>query len=97
MEKLQADIINAQGTKLLTAKKVYVRDNKVAIDGNLMGTMPGQFYVTPLNLYKMRLMVDFATVKQILAVLKQGKKEYKEEQAKLAAKEAEKAAKEAAK
>ena len=97
MEKLQADIMNAQGTKLLTAKKVYVRDNKVAIDGNLMGTMPGQFYVTPLNLYKMRLMVDFATVKQILAVLKQGKKEYKEEQAKLAAKEAEKAAKEAAK
>ena len=97
MEKLQADIMNAQGTKLLTAKKVYVRDNKVAIDGNLMGTMPGQFYVTPLNLYKMRLMVDFATVKQILGVLKQGKKEYKEEQAKLAAKEAEKAAKEAAK
>ena len=50
--KLVLDIINAQGTKLMTAKKIYVRDGKIAMDGNIMGTMPGQFYITPLNLYK---------------------------------------------
>ncbi|MBO4365561.1 MAG: hypothetical protein J5804_04630 [Eggerthellaceae bacterium] len=77
MADLTADIINQQGTKLLTAKKIHVRDSKVVIDGNMMGTMPGQFYVTPLNLYKMSKMVDFATIRAVLGLLKQGKKEFK--------------------
>lgn len=84
MENLTADILNAQGTKLLTAKKIHVRDSKIVIDGNMMGTMPGQFYVTPLNLYKMSKMVDFGTIKAVLGILKQGKKEFKELEAKKA-------------
>ncbi len=84
-QKLVLDIINAQGTKLMTAKKIYVRDNKIAMDGNIMGTMPGQFYITPLNLYKATKMIDFAFIRQVLGLLKQGKKEY---QAELAAEQA---------
>lgn len=75
-EKLTLDIINAQGTRLMTAKKIYVRDGKIAMDGNIMGTMPGQFYITPENLYKATKMIDFAFIKQVLGLLKQGKKDY---------------------
>ena len=87
--KLVLDIINQQGTKLMSAKKIYIRDGKIAMDGNVMGTMPGQFYITPLNLYKATKMVDFKFVKGAVGLLWQGRKEYKAELA------AEKAAEEA--
>jgi hypothetical protein len=83
--KLVLDIINAQGTKLMTAKKIYIRDGKVAMDGVLMGTMPGQFYITPLDLYKATKMIDFEFVKGAVGLLWQGRKEYK---AQLAAEQA---------
>ena len=87
-KKLVLDIINAQGTKLMTAKKIYIRDGKIAMDGNLMGTMPGQFYITPKDLYKATKMVDFEFVKGAFLLYLQGRKEYKaelaEEQAKAA-------------
>lgn len=85
------DIINAQGTKLMTAKKIYIRDGKIAMDGVLMGTMPGQFYITPLALYKATKMIDFEFVKGAVGLLWQGRKEYKAELAKEQAKEAAKA------
>ena len=87
--KLALDIINQQGTKLMSAKKIYIRDGKIAMDGNVMGTMPGQFYITPLNLYKATKMIDFEFVKGAVGLLWQGRKEYKAELA------AEKAAEEA--
>lgn len=86
--KLVLDIINAQGTKLMTAKKIYIRDGKVAMDGVLMGTMPGQFYITPLDLYKATKMIDFEFVKGAVGLLWQGRKEYKAQLAKEQAKEA---------
>ncbi len=73
---LTMDIINAQGTKLMTAKKIYIRNGKIAMDGNIMGTMPGQFYITPLDLYKATKLIDFKFIKGCLGLLKQGKKEY---------------------
>jgi len=86
--KLVLDIINAQGTKLMTAKKIYIRDGKVAMDGVLMGTMPGQFYITPLDLYKATKMIDFEFLKGAVGLLWQGRKEYKAQLAKEQAKEA---------
>lgn len=73
---LTMDIINAQGTKLMTAKKIYIRNDKIAMDGNIMGTMPGQFYITPLNLYKATKLIDFKFIRSCLGLLRQGKKEY---------------------
>lgn len=78
-KKLTMDIINAQGTKLMTAKKIYIRDDKIAMDGNIMGTMPGQFYVTPINLYKASKLIDFRFIKACLGLLRQGKKDYEAE------------------
>ena len=85
--KLVLDIINQQGTKLMSAKKIYIRDGKIAMDGNVMGTMPGQFYITPLNLYKATKMIDFEFVKGAIGLLWQGRKEYKAELAAEQAKE----------
>ncbi len=89
--KLVLDVINAQGVKLVSAKKIYIRDGKVAMDGNIMGTMPGQFYITPLNLYKATKMINFKFVKDALGLLWQGRKEYKAELAAEKAKETEQA------
>ncbi|MBQ9955513.1 MAG: hypothetical protein IJO87_08820 [Eggerthellaceae bacterium] len=86
-KKITLDIINAQGTSLVSAKKIYIRDNKIAMDGNIMGTMPGQFYITPANLYKATKLIDFAFIKGAIKLLKQGKKDY---EAELAAEEAKK-------
>lgn len=76
-KKLTLDIINAQGTTLMSAKKIYIRDGKVAMDGNIMGTMPGQFYVTPLNLYKATKLIDFKFIRGAVGILWEGRKEYK--------------------
>ena len=80
-KKLTLDIINAQNMPLVSARKIYIRDNKIAMDGNIMGTMPGQFYITPINLYKATKMIDFAFIKGALKLLKQGKKDYEAEMA----------------
>lgn len=85
-KKLVLDIINAQGTKLMTAKKVYIRGGKIAMDGNIMGTMPGQFYITPKDLYKATKMIDFNFVVGAFRLWRQGKKEYKADLAKEQAK-----------
>ena len=75
-KSLTMDIINAQGTKLMSAKKIYIRDGKIAMDGNIMGTMPGQFYITPLDLYKATKLIDFKFIRQCLGLLRQGKTDY---------------------
>lgn len=86
-QKLVLDIINAQGTKLMTAKKIYIRDGKIAMDGNIMGTMPGQFYITPKDLYKATKMIDFKFITGAIGLLWQGRKEYKADLAAEKAKE----------
>lgn len=77
-KKLTLDIINAQGMSLVSARKIYIRDGKIAMDGNIMGTMPSQFYITPLNLYKATKLVDFDFLKGAAKLLCQGRKEYRE-------------------
>lgn len=77
-KKLTLDIINAQGMSLVSARKIYIRDGKVAMDGNIMGTMPSQFYITPLNLYKATKMIDFDFLKGAAKLLCEGRKEYRE-------------------
>ena len=81
-KKLTLDIINAQGTSLVSARKIYIRDGKIAMDGNIMGTMPGQFYITPINLYKATKLIDFNFIRGALKLLRQGKKDYEAELAK---------------
>lgn len=81
-KKLTLDIINAQGTSLVSARKIYIRDGKIAMDGNIMGTMPGQFYITPINLYKATKLIDFNFIRGAFKLLRQGKKDYEAELAK---------------
>lgn len=71
------NIVNMHGTTMLSCKKVFMKDDDVVMDGAVMGSMPGTFYVKPIELYKMVQMVDFSTVFAILKSLRKGKKEYK--------------------
>ena len=75
-KSIEADIINGVGTSLVSASKIYIRNDKIAMDGKIMGSMPGQFYITPLNLYKFSTMVDFAFIRQAMKLLRKGKREY---------------------
>ena len=76
-KKLSINIVNAQGTVLVSAHKVHARDGKIVLDGNLMGTMPGQFYLNPIDVYKATKLVNFETVKTIVGMWFVGRKEFK--------------------
>ena len=88
-KKLTINIVNAQGTVLVAAHKIHVRDGKIALDGNLMGTMPGQFYIYPIDVYKATKLLNFEIVKEVACMWFAGRKEFKAaeqaEQAKAAA------------
>lgn len=75
-KKLSVNVVNEHGTVLVSADKIGLRDGKIAMSGNLMGTMPGQFYVHPMELYKATKMIDFKFIRGVLGLLRQGKKEY---------------------
>lgn len=75
-KKLTINIVNAQGTVLVSAHKVRARDGKIVLDGNLMGTMPGQFYLNPIDVYKATKLLDFETVKEIAKMWFKGRKEF---------------------
>ena len=77
MAKLEIKIVNAQGTVLVSAHKIHVRDNKIVLDGNMMGTMPGQFYLSPLDVYKATKLLTFETAKAIAGMWFQGRREFK--------------------
>ena len=85
-KKLEVKIINAQGTILVSAHKIHTRDGKIVLDGNMMGTMPGQFYISPIDVYKATRLLTFETVKSIAGMWFQGRREFKAEQAAEAAK-----------
>ena len=80
-KKLEVKIINAQGTVLVSAHKIHVRDGKIVLDGNMMGTMPGQFYLSPIDVYKATKLLNFETVKSIAGMCFEGRREFKAEQA----------------
>lgn len=77
MSKLEFKIVNAQGTVLLAAHKIHSRDKKIVLDGNMMGTMPGQFYLTPLDVYKATKMLTLDTVKAAAGIWLEGRREFK--------------------
>ena len=89
-KKLTVNIVNAQGTVLVSAHKIHARDGKIALDGNLMGTMPGQFYIHPIDVYKATKLLNFEIVKEVVGMWFAGRKEFK------AAEQAEQAKAEAA-
>lgn len=78
-KKLSCQLSTAQDTIMVGIDRVYPKNGKIAIDGNVMGTMPGTFYFRPVDLYKMVKMVDWNLIKAVPGILKQGKKEFKSE------------------
>jgi hypothetical protein len=80
--KILAQISSIHGTPMIEVSKVYLKEGEIAMDGNVMGTMPGSFYVKPIDLYKMSKMVDGKLIRSIPRMLRQGKKEYKTAQVK---------------
>lgn len=76
-KELKAQISTIQGTVMMGMDKIYVKNGEIAVDGNVLGTMPGTFYIRPLDLYKMTKMVSWEIIKAVPGMLKQGKKEFK--------------------
>ncbi|MCD8316610.1 MAG: hypothetical protein LUB61_04325 [Eggerthellaceae bacterium] len=78
MSKLTTAIIkNNKGGPMLTADKIRLKNGQLVMNGNILGTMPGQFYISPLDLYRMYRLVDKKSLFKLLKMLRQGKKEYR--------------------
>ncbi|MDO4532227.1 MAG: hypothetical protein Q4C36_00745 [Coriobacteriia bacterium] len=70
-----AVIVNMHDSNMLSVDKVYMHEDQIAMDGSILGAMPGTFYIKPAELYKMVSMVDLDTVKGVVSALIEGRKQ----------------------
>jgi hypothetical protein len=53
MNKKPVRIVNENGTTLMSIDRMSVKEDDMVITGNLMGCIPGSFYIKPEELWKM--------------------------------------------
>ena len=70
-----AVIVNMHDSNMLSVDKVYMHEDQVAMDGSILGAMPGTFYIKPAELYKMVSMVDLDTLKGVVAAFIKGRQQ----------------------
>jgi hypothetical protein len=79
-KKLQAKIVNLHGTTMMSVDKVTLKGDDITMVGNIMGTMPGTFYITPENLWKMFKMINASLIFAMPGMLLKGRRAYKKSQ-----------------
>ncbi len=77
--KPQAKIVNLHGSTMMSVDRVVVKGDDVAMTGNIMGTMPGTFYVKPIELWKLVQMADYKIVLALPRLLMKGRRALKRE------------------
>ena len=70
-----AVIVNMHDSNMLSVDKVYMHEDQIAMDGSILGAMPGTFYIKPTELYKMVSMVDLDTIKGVASALVKGRQQ----------------------
>jgi hypothetical protein len=75
----QAKIVNLHGTTMMSVAKVVVKDGDIAMTGNIMGTMPGTFYIKPIELWKMVRMVDHKLILAVPGLMIRGRRAWRTE------------------
>ena len=73
----QAKITNMHGTTMMSVDKMSVKDDAIVMTGNIMGSMPGSFYVKPEEMWKMMKMVNWRIICAIPGLLLTGRREYR--------------------
>lgn len=68
----QAVIVNLHGSTMMSIHKITRKGDDIAMTGNIMGTMPGTFYITPENLWKTFKMVKPSLVFGMIGLLIKG-------------------------
>lgn len=68
----QAVIVNLHGSTMMAVNKITRKGDDIAMTGNIMGTMPGTFYITPENLWKTFKMVSPSLIFGIIGLLIKG-------------------------
>ena len=67
-------ITNLHGTTMILVENIERKGDAITMKGNMMGTMPGTFYVTPEEMWNMFKMVNFSLVFDVIVVLIKGRK-----------------------
>ena len=70
-----AVIVNMHDSNMLSVDKVYMHEDQIAMDGSILGAMPGTFYIKPTELYKMVSMVDLDTIKGVASAFVKGRQQ----------------------
>ena len=52
MKKIYRQIANLHGTTMMAVDEISIKDAAIVMTGNIMGTMPGSFYLTPEEMWK---------------------------------------------
>jgi hypothetical protein len=67
-------ITNLHGTTMILVEHIERKGDAITMKGNMMGTMPGTFYVTPEEMWNMFKMVNLSLIFDVMAVLIKGRK-----------------------
>ena len=78
--KKQVQIINMHGSTMMSVDKVKLKGDDIAMVGNIMGTMPGTFYISPENLWKMVRMLNISILFAMPGLLFKGMRASKRNQ-----------------
>jgi len=81
-KKNQVKIVNLHGSTMMSVDKMSRKGDDLVMSGNVMGTMPGTFYVTPGNLWKMVKLLNGAIIMGLPAMLIKGFFAYRKNQQK---------------
>ena len=75
-KNIQAKITNLHGTTMMAVDKIRIKDGAIVMTGNIMGTMPGSFYLTPEEMWKMVKMINWKLICSVPMLLFNGRRTY---------------------
>lgn len=68
----QVKIVNIHGSTMMSVDKVVLKEGNISMIGNIMGTMPGTFYLSPENLWKMVRLMNASIIFALPGLLLKG-------------------------
>jgi len=65
-------LTNVHGATMMLVESMGRKDDAITMKGNMMGTMPGTFYITPEDMWNAVKMVNIRFIFDVISVLIKG-------------------------
>jgi len=77
-EHVPVKVVNLHGATMMSVDKVAIKGDDIALTGNIMGTMPGTFYIKPVELWKMLKLMDRHLIFSVPKLLIKGRRAFRQ-------------------